>query len=272
VRGNYNRPVKTAPPHGIHPRDAMSKADAAADMVVGHLYEMCHNDTLAVADGRYGAGRCGCIWLVVTRSAFPGRVRGSAGQDRDAVSQCYYFNIHSTERCMSFEQCGAEAVPDDEGNARLPRTTGYEVGFRTRRFDRVAFSAAFWLLYLDSELVFVGDEGITEASAATKRLGFELFTRVKLLDRRCLRGDITNMTDEFRGSGDAVPLAPRFTARGDANARLPFGLSATLQAFHVGKRHMTEDRRVNAEPYAVVDLITRFRLPYKLGPGYLSRF
>jgi hypothetical protein len=105
----------------------------------------------------------------------------------------------------------------------LPRATGYEAGFCIRRFDRVAFSAAFWLLYLDSELVFVGDEGITEASAATKRLGFELFTRVKLLDRRWLRGDITNMTDGFRGSGDAVPLAPRFTARGDADARLPFG-------------------------------------------------
>jgi hypothetical protein len=158
------------------------------------------------------------------------------------------------------------------GNARLPRATGYEVGFCIRRFDRVAFSAAFWLLYLDSELVFVGDKGITEASAATKRLGFELFTRVKLLDRRWLRGDITNMTDEFRGSGDAVPLAPRFTARGDANARLPFGLSATLQAFHVGKRYLTEDRSVNTEPYTVVDLMTRFRLPYRFGVGNLEPF
>ena len=79
----------------------------------------------------------------------------------------------------------------DPGINPLPRATGYEVGFRTRQFERIEFSAAFWLLYLDSELVFVGDEGITEASDATKRLGFELFTKIKLLDWLWLRGDIT---------------------------------------------------------------------------------
>jgi hypothetical protein len=85
-----------------------------------------------------------------------------------------------------------------------------------------------------------GDEGITEASDATKRLGFELFTKIKLLDWLWLRGDITNTTAEFRGSGDAIPL--------------------------------TEDKSVYSQPYTVVDLITRFRLPYKFGPGYLEPF
>jgi len=67
-------------------------------------------------------------------------------------------------------------------------------------------------------------------------------------------------------------LAPRFTARGDLTARLPFGLSTTLQAFYLGKRRLTEDRSVYSQPYTVVDLITRFRLPYKIGPGYLEPF
>ena len=171
-----------------------------------------------------------------------------------------------------FHSNDARAVVTDPGINPLPRATGYEVGFRTRQFDRIEFSAAFWLLYLDSELVFVGDEGITEASDATKRLGFELFTRIKLLDWLWLRGDVTNTTAEFRGSGDAIPLAPRFTARGDLTARLPFGLSATLQAFYLGQRYLTEDRSVSSESYTVVDLITRFRLPYKFGPGYLEPF
>jgi hypothetical protein len=97
----------------------------------------------------------------------------------------------------------------------LPHATGYEVGFCTRRFARIEFSAAFRLPYLDSELVFVGDEGIMEASTATKRRGFELFTRIKPLDWLWLRGDTTGTTADFRDSGDAVPLAPRFTARGN---------------------------------------------------------
>jgi outer membrane receptor protein involved in Fe transport len=171
-----------------------------------------------------------------------------------------------------FHSNDARAVVSDPGINPLPRARGYEVGFRTRQFERIEFSAAFWLLYLDSELVFVGDEGVTEASDATRRMGFELGTRLKLLDWLVLRGDITSTSAEFRGSGDAVPLAPRFTASGDLTARLPFGLASTLQVLHVGKRPLTEDRSVSSQPFTVLNLITRFRLPYKIGPGHLEPF
>jgi hypothetical protein len=171
-----------------------------------------------------------------------------------------------------FHSNDARAVVSDPGINPLPRATGYEVGFRTRQFERIEFSAAFWLLYLDSELVFVGDEGVTEASDATKRLGFELFTRIKLLDWLWFRGDLTSTSAEFRGSGDAVPLAPRFTARGDLTARLPFGLTSSLQLWHVGERYLTEDRSVTSQPFTVLDWVTRFRLPYKIGPGQLEPF
>jgi outer membrane receptor protein involved in Fe transport len=171
-----------------------------------------------------------------------------------------------------FHSNDARAVVSDPGINPLPSARGYEVGFRTRQFERIEFSAAFWLLYLDSELVFVGDEGVTEASDATRRMGFELGTRLKLLDWLVLRGDITSTSAEFRGSGDAVPLAPRFTASGDLTARLPFGLASTLQVLHVGKRPLTEDRSVSSQPFTVLNLITRFRLPYKIGPGHLEPF
>jgi hypothetical protein len=154
----------------------------------------------------------------------------------------------------------------------LPRARGYEAGVRTYQFERIEFSAAFWLLYLDSELVFVGDEGVTEASDATKRMGFELGTRLKLLDWLVLRANVTSTTAEFRGSGDAVPLAPRFTAGGDLTARLPFGLTSSLQVLHVGDRYLTEDRSVTSQPFTLLNLITRFRLPYKIGPGHLEPF
>jgi outer membrane receptor protein involved in Fe transport len=171
-----------------------------------------------------------------------------------------------------FHSNDARAVVSDPGINPLPRARGYEVGFRTRQFERIEFSAAFWLLYLDSELVFVGDEGVTEASGATRRMGFELGTRIKLLDWLVLRGDVTSTSAEFRGSGDAVPLAPRFTASGDLTARLPFGLASALQVLHVGKRPLTEDRSVSSQPFTVLNLITRFRLPYKIGPGHLEPF
>jgi outer membrane receptor protein involved in Fe transport len=171
-----------------------------------------------------------------------------------------------------FHSNDARVVVNDPGINPLPRARGYEVGVRTRQFERIEFSAAFWLLYLDSELVFVGDEGVSEASDATRRMGFELGTRIKLLDWLVLRGDITLTSAEFRGSGDAVPLAPRFTASGDLTARLPFGLASTLQVLHVGKRPLIEDRSVSSQPFTVLNLITRFRVPYKIGPGQLEPF
>ncbi|MGH8066519.1 MAG: hypothetical protein ACRERE_15030 [Candidatus Entotheonellia bacterium] len=171
-----------------------------------------------------------------------------------------------------FHSNDTRAVVGAPGLNPLPRARGYEVGFRTRQFERIEFSAAFWLLYLDSELVFVGDEGITEPSDAIKRLGYELYTKIKLLDWLWLQGDITSTSAEFRGSGNAVPLAPRFTARGNLTARLPFGLTTSLQVLHMGKRLLTEDRSVSSQPFTGLDLVTRFRLPYTIGPGHLEAF
>jgi outer membrane receptor protein involved in Fe transport len=171
-----------------------------------------------------------------------------------------------------FHSNDARAVVSDPGARTRPRARGYEVGLRTRQLERIEFTAAFWRLELDSELVFVGDEGVTEASEASRRLGFELATRVKLLDWLWLNANLTSTSAEFRGSGEAVPLAPRFTARGDLLAQFPFGLSARLQVLHVGKRPLIEDRRVSSQPFTVLDLVTRYRLPYKIGPGYLEPF
>src|SRR5690606_14700043 len=49
-----------------------------------------------------------------------------------------------------------------------------EVGFRTFVERRLNLSAALWYLELDSELVFIGDAGNTEASRPSRRYGLEL--------------------------------------------------------------------------------------------------
>ena len=56
----------------------------------------------------------------------------------------------------------------------LVQSNGAELGLRY--FDQQQFnlSAALWWLSLDSELLFVGDAGNTEASDASKRYGLEL--------------------------------------------------------------------------------------------------
>jgi hypothetical protein len=55
----------------------------------------------------------------------------------------------------------------------LAKSRGAELGVRTAVLPGLVSSVAFWVLGLDSELVFVGDAGGTEATGATRRYGVE---------------------------------------------------------------------------------------------------
>ena len=55
----------------------------------------------------------------------------------------------------------------------LVRSRGFELGARTEIIPGLQSSLALWSLKLDSELLFVGDAGETEASRASKRHGVE---------------------------------------------------------------------------------------------------
>lgn len=62
--------------------------------------------------------------------------------------------------------------PNDSADP-LVRTYGAEVGVRTSRIPGLQSSIACWWLNVDSELVFVGDAGNTEASRSSRRYGVE---------------------------------------------------------------------------------------------------
>ncbi|MCW5626247.1 MAG: TonB-dependent receptor, partial [Burkholderiales bacterium] len=55
----------------------------------------------------------------------------------------------------------------------LVKSRGQEVGIRTQIIPGLQSSLTFWELKLDSELLFIGDAGTTEASRPSKREGIE---------------------------------------------------------------------------------------------------
>ena len=59
---------------------------------------------------------------------------------------------------------------------------------------------------LESELVFVGDEGTAESRSASRRLGTEASMRLTSMDWLILRGNLTYTDAEFRDTGDAFHL------------------------------------------------------------------
>jgi outer membrane receptor protein involved in Fe transport len=131
----------------------------------------------------------------------------------------------------------------------------------------VDLSATYWDLRLDCELVFVGDEGTTEAVGPSHRQGIELAARVRILDWLTWTGDLTLTRARFDGGGE-VPLAPRLTARTDLTARLPFGLAASLALRVLGDRYATEDRHQTARGYVLLDFTARYR--YRMLEAFVS--
>jgi outer membrane receptor protein involved in Fe transport len=86
----------------------------------------------------------------------------------------------------------------------------------------------------------------------------EFSAKAQLLDWLFLNGDVTVGRARF-ANGDEVPLAPRLTARGDVTARLPWGLSASLEIRHLADRFASEDREAKARGYTLFDFTARYR-------------
>ncbi len=161
-----------------------------------------------------------------------------------------------------FHSNDARAVIANPKLEALPTATGYEFGVKTRILPRAEVFATYWFLNLGSELVFVGDDGTTEAQGRTRREGLEVGTKVRLLDWLTFTGNFTYTTKaEFVDTGQAIPLAPIWTARADLTARLPWGLASSFEMRYLGDRPADSDRSAVATGYTLFNWTTRYRYP-----------
>lgn len=80
----------------------------------------------------------------------------------------------------------------------LVRTKGAEIGVRTTMVKGLQSTVALWLQDIDSELVFSGDAGSTEASAPTRRYGVEWTNYYTPTNWLALDADFSFSHAEFR--------------------------------------------------------------------------
>lgn len=153
----------------------------------------------------------------------------------------------------------ARDVIANPGKTTLPRVLGGELGFRTKLLDRLDTGLAYWRSHLESELVFVGDEGTTEARGKTRRQGVEGEFRYEILSWLSADLDISYTWSKFVKTGEAIPLAPRFLALSGITTRHPSGLEGRLQLRSVGDRYGTEDRTFNVRGYNIFDLLLKYK-------------
>lgn len=137
----------------------------------------------------------------------------------------------------------------------LVRTKGAEIGVRTTIVKGLQSTLALWLLDIDSELVFSGDAGSTEASAPTRRYGVEwtnYYTPTKWLS---LDADFSFSHAEFRETvegegvqGRHIPGAIDSVISTGIAFHQPGerGLFSELRLRFFGPRPLTEDNSVRS--------------------------
>jgi hypothetical protein len=144
----------------------------------------------------------------------------------------------------------------------LVRTRGSEVGLRTEALPGWHSTVALWQLDLDSELVFVGDAGITEASRPSHRQGVEWSNR--WYAQRWLAVDADLNWSEARytdhqAAGDYVPGAAWQTANLGMSVDGVGRWSGALRLRYLGARPLVEDGSVWSEVSCLVNLRVAYR-------------
>jgi outer membrane receptor protein involved in Fe transport len=146
-----------------------------------------------------------------------------------------------------------DAVLAGPGERILPRALGWEAGAR-HSWSGGSVAAAAWTLGLQSELVYVGDEGTTEPSGRTRRRGVDAEARVRLLSWLWADADLSLAAGRFvdaPAGEDRIPLAPRAVSTGGLTARDAGPWTGGVRWRHVGSRPADEAGTVTAYGHTV---------------------
>ena len=145
----------------------------------------------------------------------------------------------------------------------LVAATGYEGGVRVLAVDGLTLTGTYWWLDVDSELLFIGDGGTTEAQGPSKRRGYEIGAFYQpapwlTIDAEYTRsqGRLTDLpvgADRIPGAIETV-IAAGLVAKFDK-------ASFAMRLRHFGSYSLIEDNSVRADPLTVVNA----RIGYRLG-------
>lgn len=182
--------------------------------------------------------------IVVTGQVIADQVR--ALEEWGATAQ----EIRTAFQQINFDTNQAEVTS-------LPRTTGAEIGLRSRMGRRLNFGSAVWWIDVDEEYIYVADVGVPEQRGRTRRTGVDLEARLRLLSWLWADGDLNLSRGHLRDApddADRIPLAPTCTATGGLTVRRSDGYEGGLRFRYVADRPAVADGSLTAQGHILVDL------------------
>lgn len=169
--------------------------------------------------------------------------------------------LHSNDaRGVTITRDPVTLLPVDPVDA-LVEQWGTEIGVRTAVIPKVTTSVALWYLESDSELVYIGDAGNTEAGPGTQRYGVEWATYWNPTPFLQFDSELSVSQAEFvditngRYVENAVPVA----LSAGITAGRATGTYGSLRARYFSKRPLTADKSVESRDSLVFNLRTGYR-------------
>ena len=181
----------------------------------------------------------------------------------------YYFNagsgFHSNDaRGTSITMDPKSGAPANKVTP-LVRSKGLEAGVRTEIIAGLQSSLMFYRLDFDSELIFAGDAGATQAGRPSRRIGFEFNNYYRANKWLTIDGDVAFSQARFR---DFDPLGNRIPGAVEGVASVALAVDnlwpyfGALQWRYFGPRPVIEDNSVRSNSTATLN----GRIGYKINP------
>ena len=151
----------------------------------------------------------------------------------------------------------------------LVRTYGAEIGVRTLALDRLQSTVSLWWLDVDSELLFVGDAGATEASRPSRRYGLEWANYYALTKHLTLDADVSLSHAEFRDNaleGDHIPGSIASVVAAGISYHGDLGFFGSVRLRYFGPRPLIEDNSIRSSATVLLNaqVVYRFNRTWTL--------
>jgi hypothetical protein len=154
---------------------------------------------------------------------------------------------------------------------------GYEVGVRSALPGGLQTSLTLWRLDIDSELIFTGDAGTTEASRPSRRQGVEWANYWTPAAWLLVDGDVSLSSAHFTDNdpvGNRIPGAIEQAASIGVSLQESDPWSAGLRLRYFGPRPLIEDNSVRSKSSTLVNMQVGYRIskPVKVSMEILNLF
>lgn len=132
----------------------------------------------------------------------------------------------------------------------LVRTKGAEIGVRSHAIENLTATATLWYLESDSELVYVGDAGTSEAGDASERWGIELAAYYRPTDWLTLDTEYAWSQAQFVGVPNGqkeIPNAVEHVLSAGVTVGQELGYFGSLRARYFSPRPLEESGSIESD-------------------------